>query len=189
VGAEDGTEPYWREYERHAAPLTWTRREPVLVIGREDLLPHPEGGLEPAREADVAEVTANSAAQHREDLRDDRYAADPVGFTDRHRKDVRDGRWWVARERGRIAFQVHVGASNAYAVQLGGVFVPEWARGTGHATRGVRAITALALSRHPRVSLYCDENNLAARRVYERVGFRAQYHTRSYLLNEPLGAD
>ena len=145
--------------------------------------------LEPAREADAAELTANSAEQHREDLHDDREAADPAGFRERHASDVRDGRWWIARERGRIVFQVHVGASSATAVQLGGVFVPPELRGRGHATAGVRGICARLFDRYEIVTLYCDEANERARRVYERVGFRECFRNRSYLLDEPASRE
>jgi predicted GNAT family acetyltransferase len=89
------------------------------------------------------------------------------------------------RERGRIAFQAHVGAASAETVQIGGVFVPSELRLRGHATRGVRALTERLLERHPTVTLYCDETNVAARRVYDRVGFQPVFCNRSYLLDEP----
>jgi RimJ/RimL family protein N-acetyltransferase len=190
VGSEDVTEPFWRAYRAHAPGLRWSRGEPVFALRANDLHAPPEGGarlrLEVARLADAAELVANSAQQHREDLGDDREAADPAAFRDRHAADVRDGRWWVARERGRIVFQVHVGASSAGAVQLGGVFVPGDARGRGLASAGVRGICARVLERHEVVTLYCDEANERAQRAYERVGFRECFRNRSYLLEEPV---
>jgi len=190
VGSEDVTEPFWAEYERHAPALRWSRREPVFAMRAEDLERTDDGSrlvrVDPARQAEADEITQNSAQQHREDLGDDRYAADEQGFRERHHRDVREGRWWVSRVRGQIVFQVHVGAASATAVQLGGVFVPTWARGRGYATRGMRAVAARMLERHDMVTLYCDEANSAARRVYERLGFRRVYSNRSYLLDEPL---
>jgi len=50
----------------------------------------------------------------------------------------------------------------------------------------MRAVTARMLERHDMVTLYCDEANTAARRVYERLGFRRVYSNRSYLIDEPL---
>ena len=50
------------------------------------------------------------------------------------------------------------------------------------------ALVGQLLKRRPAVSLICDEANAPARRVYERVGFRVQYHNRSWLLDEPLPA-
>jgi len=189
VGSEDVTEPFWREYQGYASGLRWTRREPVFAACRADLcdpgVVAERALLQPARASDVPELTANSAEQHREDLHDDREAADAAGFRERHANDVCDGRWWIVRERGRIVFQVHVGAASAQTVQLGGVFVPRELRGRGHATAGVRGICARLFERYEVVTLYCDEANEGARRVYERVGFREAFCNRSYLLEEP----
>jgi RimJ/RimL family protein N-acetyltransferase len=188
VGSEDVTEPFWQAYRGFSAGLRWTRREPVFATRKTELCAVGDEArrvvLEPAREGDVAELTANSAEQHREDLHDDREAADAAGFRERHAHDVRDGRWWLVRERGRISFQVHVGAASANTVQLGGVFVPRDLRGRGHATAGVRGICARLLERYEVVTLYCDEANERARGVYERVGFREAFCNRSYLLEE-----
>ena len=189
VGSEDVTVPFFREYERFGAKLRWSRREVVLALGSRELrAPGPDGErgrVEAARESDLAELTANSAEQHREDLREDREAADESAFRQRHAQDLRDGRWWVVRERGRIVFQVHVGAATPRAVQLGGVFVPADMRERGIAKSGVRAICAKLLERHERVTLYCDEDNAAALRVYEHVGFRVEFFNRSYLFEPP----
>jgi RimJ/RimL family protein N-acetyltransferase len=48
---------------------------------------------------------------------------------------------------------------------------------------------ARLFERHARVTLYCDEANEGARRVYERVGFQLAYCNRSYLLDEPLARE
>ena len=189
VGPEDTTDPFWEAYAPHADPLVWARREPVYSIDRAqfraafgDDVPT---GIGPAPESDADAVVANSARQHIEDLGDDRFGADPEGFRRRHLADVRDGRWWVLRERRRICFQVHVGPENDHAIQIGGVITPADLRKRGYATRGVAATVARLLERRPSVVLFCGEDNHAARRVYERVGFRVALYYRSYLLSEP----
>jgi RimJ/RimL family protein N-acetyltransferase len=188
VGDEAITVPFWAAYAPFAARVIWERREPYYLVTRaERPRPRTEPTLvERATERDIDETLANSALQHREDLGDDRCGADPEGFRKRHAKDLRDGRWWVARDAGRIVFQVHVGAENAHVVQLGGVMVPPEARNLGWATRGMGAIVDRLLEWRPAVGLFCYEHNLAARRVYERVGFRSLFHYRSWLLDEPL---
>jgi predicted GNAT family acetyltransferase len=188
VGDEAITAPFFAAYAPFAARVIWERREPYYLVTRaERPRPRTEPTLvERATERDIDETLANSALQHREDLGDDRCGADPEGFRRRHAKDLRDGRWWVARDSGRIVFQVHVGAENAHVVQLGGVMVPPEARNLGWATRGMGAIVDRLLEWRPAVGLFCYEHNLAARRVYERVGFRSLFHYRSWLLDEPL---
>ena len=64
--------------------------------------------------------------------------------------------------------------------------VPPEARNHGWATRGMSGIVDRLLEWRPAVGLFCYEHNAAARRVYERVGFRNLFHYRSWLLDEPL---
>jgi hypothetical protein len=183
VGSEDVTGPFFEAYRRHAPAVRWQRREPVYLLRRPPRAAEPSA-LAPARESDLDEVVQNSAAQHREDLDDDRLALDPGGFRRRHALEIRERRWWVLREGGRIGFQVHVGPENADVVQIGGVFTPPELRNRGVASRGVAAIGALLLRRKPMVSLFCAETNAPARRVYEKTGFEVAFHYRSFLLEE-----
>lgn len=183
IGHEDLTGAFWSAYEAKADPVIWTRREPFYAL--RELMPN-SGNAEiqvaPAEASDLDEIVQNSRQQHTEDLKDDRYAADPEGFVARHRADLRAGRWVVARSRGRIGFQVHVGARSGTAVQVGGVFTPLELRNRGWAKRGMRALSARLLRTHPAVCLFCDEENAAARRVYEHVGFEVAFHHQSWLL-------
>jgi uncharacterized protein len=82
--------------------------------------------------------------------------------------------WSFARvEDGRVLFKAEVAAASPHACQVQGVYVDPELRGQGHGISGMAAVVELAL-RHvaPVVSLYVNEHNAAARRVYERVGFR-----------------
>jgi predicted GNAT family acetyltransferase len=196
VGPELVTTPFWEAYRRLGPPLVWTRREPLYVFSRlharaapqPDTQGGPAARIERASERELDEVVENSARQYVEDLKIDRRAEDPRGFRDRHALELRDGRWWILREGRRIAFQVHVGASNDCTVQIGGVFTPPDLRQRGHATRGVRGICEVLLERHPAVSLFCDEANRTARAVYERAGFRSVLHFRSFFAKSAASA-
>jgi uncharacterized protein len=186
TGAEDVTVPFWAEYRRFASPLVWERRERVYVLSRARFADLGASELSPAlraaEERDLDALVQNSAQQHRDDLKEDRFAMDPAGFRSRHRGELREGHWWVLEEHGRILFQVHVGPYNEAVIQLGGVFTPPGERGRGHATRGLRAMVMLLLRDHPAVSLFCDESNAVACRLYERVGFEQRHYNRSYLM-------
>jgi RimJ/RimL family protein N-acetyltransferase len=180
---EEWMQPFWEAYGPSAAPLRWSRREPLYVLSRRDLRAQAPLPVQRASERDLDEIVANSARQHFEDLKEDRQAFDPQGFRQRHLQDLRAGHWWVARERGRVVFQVHVGPENEEAVQLGGVFTPPELRRRGHATRALASISRELLLDKPSVCLFCDEANSPARRVYERIGFEVVGHYRSVLLD------
>lgn len=74
---------------------------------------------------------------------------------------------------GEVVFKADLAVLTSYTAQLQGVWVAPHRRGRGEATAGVAAVVADALRRGiPTVSLYVNEHNHAARRVYERCGFR-----------------
>jgi predicted GNAT family acetyltransferase len=81
--------------------------------------------------------------------------------------------WSFARiEDGRVVFKAEVAAASPHACQVQGVYVAPDRRGEGLGTSGMAAVVAMALRDiAPVVSLYVNEHNTAARRVYERVGF------------------
>lgn len=81
--------------------------------------------------------------------------------------------WSFARiEGGRVVFKAEVAAVSPYACQVQGVYVAPDRRGEGLATAGMAAVVDFALREvAPVVSLYVNEHNVAARRVYDAVGF------------------
>ncbi|MFQ5697269.1 MAG: GNAT family N-acetyltransferase [Myxococcota bacterium] len=188
VGAEEVTRAFWEAFAPWAPPVVWERREPLYLLTRDSLRADAEGAAKPAieeaRATDLEAIVRNSAAQFREDLKQDRQAEDPPAFRARHEREIREGRWWVVREEGEVVFQVHVGPANRDTVQLGGVYTSPELRGRGRATRGMLAIVHRLLEKRPAVTLFCDESNRVARRVYERVGFRVLGWYRSWLLEQ-----
>jgi ribosomal protein S18 acetylase RimI-like enzyme len=179
VGPEDVTIPFLEAYAPLAPPVIWSRREPVYLLEHARVADAP---IEVAAPGDLDEIVANSREQHREDLGDDRRRLDPKGFRCQHEADLRAARWRVLRHRGAIVFQAHVGARTERAVQVGGVFTPRAQRGRGWATRGLAALTRNLLERNAAVSLFCDESNAPARRLYAKLGFRAVSYYRSFML-------
>ena len=97
----------------------------------------------------------------------------------RHRIEL--GRSYVWFDEGRrLVFKVDVSAQSRYGVQLSGVYTPEPFRRQGIATRGMFDACRLLFERGwPRVTLYVNQDNHGARRLYERLGFvyHGEYET------------
>jgi predicted GNAT family acetyltransferase len=72
-----------------------------------------------------------------------------------------------------VVFKAELAVVTRHTAQIQGVWTaPEW-RGRGLARAGVAAVVRDALRRvAPSVSLYVNDYNTSARRVYERCGFQ-----------------
>jgi uncharacterized protein len=86
---------------------------------------------------------------------------------------VRSRRAYAKFVGGRVVFKAELAVVTRHTAQVQGVWVaPEW-RGQGLGTAAMAAVVRDALRRvAPSVSLYVNDYNGSARRVYERCGFR-----------------
>jgi uncharacterized protein len=82
--------------------------------------------------------------------------------------------WSFARIEGdRVVFKAEVACLSPSAAQVQGVYVDPELRGQGIGTAGIAAVVeAIRADLAPVVSLYVNDYNVAARRSYDRVGFR-----------------
>jgi predicted GNAT family acetyltransferase len=96
-----------------------------------------------------------------------------AAYRERVRDLVRGGRAYARFMNGRVVFKAELAVITRQTAQVQGVWTaPEW-RGRGLATAGMAAVVRDALRRvAPTVSLYVNDYNHAARRVYDRCGFR-----------------
>ncbi|MCW2726512.1 MAG: hypothetical protein JWN35_3433 [Frankiales bacterium] len=86
---------------------------------------------------------------------------------------IAQGRAYARFQDGVVLFKAEVGAATSAVCQVQGVWVHPSLRGQGTGTAGTAAVVEAA--RHslaPVVSLYVNDYNTAARRSYEKVGFR-----------------
>ncbi len=95
------------------------------------------------------------------------------GYRERVTELVRARRAYAKIVGGRVIFKAELAVVTRHTAQVQGVWVaPDW-RGRGLGTTAMAAVVADALGRvAPSVSLYVNDFNLAARRVYGRCGFR-----------------
>ncbi len=86
---------------------------------------------------------------------------------------IRAGRQFVRIEDGMVVFKAEVGVVTDGSCQVQGVYVPEHLRGRGLAAPAMSAVVEQSLARFaPVVSLYVNDYNTTARKVYARVGFQ-----------------
>jgi predicted GNAT family acetyltransferase len=71
---------------------------------------------------------------------------------------------------GRVLFKAEIAAVSAECCQVQGVWVDPNHRNEGLGAAGMAAVIAYGLALAPRVSLYVNDFNVAARRMYDRVG-------------------
>jgi len=95
------------------------------------------------------------------------------GYRARVTQLVSMGWSWAIIEDGTVLFKTEVGAATDVGCQLQGVWVHPDLRGTGIAAPALASvIRQVRRAVAPAVTLYVNDHNLAARRAYERVGFR-----------------
>jgi hypothetical protein len=74
--------------------------------------------------------------------------------------------------RGHVVFKAEIAAVSRHTAQVQGVWVRPDKRGRGIATAAMAAVVDYALRLAPTVSLYVNDFNAPARRVYDRLGMQ-----------------
>jgi uncharacterized protein len=163
----------WHELNgRWGPPREIRENQPMMVTSRE---PEIDGDPLVVRLAqrDLDALLPASMAMFEEEV-----GISPLGNDGgaTYRARVRDllemGQVFGRIEDGRVIFKAEIGALTPAACQIQGVWVDPELRGTGLGTRGMASVVRLALEVAPVVSLYVNDFNLAARRCYEKTGFR-----------------
>jgi L-amino acid N-acyltransferase YncA len=140
----------------------------AALPGPAGLVPAP---LRPAEQSDREGLAHACRAVSREELGVDPQEVDPEGFREGLERRIRAGREYVWTERGRLMFRAAISAATPEAALIEGVWTPQEERGRGRGTRGMHALCRRLLHLHQRLVLFVDEKNLAAIRVYRRLGF------------------
>ena len=96
---------------------------------------------------------------------------DPSGGYRTHmRRLVSEGHCFGIVENGRVLFKSDIGTSYGTICQIQGVWLAPDLRGHGASVPAMSSVIALARERYPVVSLYVNDFNTRARKLYERCG-------------------
>jgi uncharacterized protein len=162
----------------YPAPREVRRRQFVYALEPDwldrDPSPGAAGTARLAERADEDRVLHLSAAMYTEEMGENPMARDPDGYRRRVRMLTARGWTYVYEERGQLQFKMDVGCASNHTAQIQGVYVPPELRGRGVGTTAMTACCALALTRHPNLSLYVNDFNAPAVALYERIGFRRE---------------
>jgi uncharacterized protein len=181
IGEEGAVSDLW-EAARTVLPAPREDRpgQPVYVLV--DAQPAGETGLRGATHDDLDVLVPACARAHEEEVGTDSLARDAEGFLARTRAQIDEGRSWIWRQGNTILFKAEASAWTPSAVQLQQVWVDPEARREGYGQRGMRDLCARLLAKVPCVCLFVRANNVAAIRLYDRIGMQRALSYRTLIL-------
>jgi len=175
VGPRNTVLPLWEGLERVWGPARTVREnQPLLVIDQ-----HPEVTQDPSvRQVELAELRpffTASVAMFTEELGISPIGADGGALYQMKVAELILAGFAFARfEDGEVIFKCEIGALSPSVCQIQGVWTKPSRRGQGLGTHGLATTVEIALEMAPAVCLYVNDFNLAARRSYEKIGFREE---------------
>lgn len=181
VAPRDPSDRFLSHYRWRGRP-THVNRVQDFYVAQEAA---PVAGRTPLRRAepsDLDDVVAMSEQMLMEDFRLPPGSLSREAMRESMQQKIADGRTWVLEDRDEIVFKIDVSAQCSGGAQVEGVFTRPHRRGRGFARRGVAALTEELLKTSSFVTLHVDQENVPAKRAYEKAGFRRFSEFRLVLL-------
>jgi len=110
---------------------------------------------------------------------------DPQGFRDRYARRILQSRTWVWVESGQLMFKADLISQTPEVAYLEGIWICPEKRAKGWGGRCVAHVAKTLMTSIPSVCVFVNQENAAARRFYERVGFKAKAVYDTVFLNTP----
>ncbi len=174
VGESQAVLGMWERLARHWGPARDVRPcQPLLVTSAPPSIPA-DPTVRLVRPSELDLLFPAAVAMYNEEVGISPMSADGGrDYRERVTDLVRARRAYAKIVAGRVVFKAELAVVTRHTAQVQGVWVaPEW-RGHGLGTSAMAAVVRDALRRvAPSVSLYVNDYNVPARRVYERCGFR-----------------
>jgi uncharacterized protein len=174
VGTADAVLSMWDLLARHWGPARDVRGcQPLLATDQPATAVAPDPNVRLVRRAEVDALYPAAVAMYNEEVGVPPAVDGDSSYRERVHDLVRTGRAYARFIDDEVVFKAEVAVVTRHTAQIQGVWVaPPW-RGHGLAAAGMAAVLDDVLRRvAPTVSLYVNEYNEPARRVYARCGFR-----------------
>ena len=173
VGRRELALPLWELLSSDWGPPRELRSEQPLLSLRHPSLIHADPVVRLATMSELDSYLVAAIAMFIEEVGVDPRAGDGGGgYRRRVANLISTGRTWARFEDGQVVFKAEVGALSRTVGQIQGVWVHPDYRGRGLGAAGTAAVANLIVASGRTASLYVNDYNIAARRAYERVGFR-----------------
>ncbi len=174
VGATAAVEAMWPVLARRWGPARAVRARQPLLCTESGPAVEPDGLVRRVRPAELLRFMPAAVAMFTEEL-----GISPIGPDDgrgyraRVAELIGAGRAFARFDaRGRVEFKAEIGVLGPATAQLQGVWVRPDLRRRGIGTAAVAAVLRFALELAPSASLYVNDYNIPARRMYDRLGMR-----------------
>lgn len=173
VGLDSAVLGLWERLEKQWGPARSPRPvQPFMVIEADSpLQPDPRVRRVVMDEFDV--LYPACVAMFTEEVGLDPEGTSKTGYRARVAQLISQGWSFAIIEGDEVLFKAEIGAATSRGCQIQGVYVRPDLRGQGVAAHAMAAVVQQARSViAPVVTLYVNDHNVAARRTYDRVGFR-----------------
>jgi ribosomal protein S18 acetylase RimI-like enzyme len=145
--------------------------QPLLILDRGHLRGTPSPEVRHSTRDDLEVLILAAARMHREEMGIDPLAVDAPAWRTRMISLI-ERRWsWVWMRGREVVFKAELSAWTPDVVQIQGVYTAPQFRRQGIARAGLAAVCEQIFAGVPRCSLYVNQYNVIAQRVYERLGF------------------
>jgi predicted GNAT family acetyltransferase len=172
VGRTDAIAAMWPVLAQYWGPVRLVRSaQPLLVLDHRPAV-RPDPHVRPVRPDELDRYLPAAEAMFAEELGLAPFSgAARRSYRLRLAHLVAEKRVFIRLDRqGRVAFKAEIGAVSGATCQIQGVWVRPDLRGRGLGGGAVATVVEHALHIAPTVSLYVNDFNLVARRLYARLG-------------------
>ncbi|MEU4426225.1 GNAT family N-acetyltransferase [Actinoplanes sp. NPDC024001] len=173
IGRSEAVLDLWERLGGHWGPARDVRSNQPLLVTDRDPLVRPDPQVRLVRSGEVDQLFPAAVAMYTEEV-----GVSPLlddggrGYRRRIAELVKGKRAYARFAGDQVIFKAELAIITHRTTQVQGVWVHPEYRGRGLATAAMAAVVADALRRvAPTVSLYVNDYNKAARRVYQRCGF------------------
>jgi uncharacterized protein len=174
VGPADAVAVMWPLLARSWTPARSVRPNQPLLVLDGAVLARGDAAVRPACPDELERYLPAATAMFTEELGVSPYAAPgSSAYRTRVSELISARRAFASFDfRGQVRFKAEIGSISARTCQIQGVWVRPDLRGRGIGTASLATVFAYALELAPTVSLYVNDYNAPARRMYARLGMR-----------------